>query len=306
MQVLSFFTNRGLFRCNRGQKIDLSASSENENELSIREEVDKILDKCLTRDTVSGDLTANVDLSILLENAHILTKDGIYEEAYKDRINSYITPKDIEIAEKADDMIRAFINAERKLRARLKLNYILAGATSSRLDEAINTLAESDEIDIPLIVYTEALIDKELIRCGGPTSLSEADRTSVPKTNQITLDILRMIRKRLQAELRLQAEDKNHLRLLAQLTAENNIQIRELLLKQNLIKVEDLDEFNNLLDTAIIHISENDNVEGQAGMLEKLRDIRVSVQRQQTWLRTGLQDEEDQFSTSPEDYLDSI
>ena len=64
----------------------------------------------------------------------------------------------------------SFISAERKKRSRLKLNYILAGAAESRLDDTIKLLRQSEELDNELLIYIDSLIKKELLKVVGPNS----------------------------------------------------------------------------------------------------------------------------------------
>ncbi|RYG94326.1 hypothetical protein EON65_57660, partial [archaeon] len=83
------------------------------------------------------------------------------------------------------------------------MNYVLAGATSGRLDQAIQMLIETEEIDDDLLVFIDYLVEKEQARSNGgkysplypPPTPSSSAMSSSP-----TLDVLLMIQRRLRAE----------------------------------------------------------------------------------------------------------
>ena len=106
--------------------------------LSIQEEIRSIVD---VFKTAEGGM-ASVDPTILTENAHILTKSRHYETVMEDIIRACVTSKEVAKIEAIDSFLRGFIVSERKQRSRLKLNYIIAGASSNRLDESIQMLAD--------------------------------------------------------------------------------------------------------------------------------------------------------------------
>lgn len=106
--------------------------------LSIQEEIRSIVDVFKTADGGMG----TVDPTILTENAHILTKGRYYEIVMEDIVRDCVTSKEVAKIEAIDSFIRGFIVSERKQRSRLKLNYIMAGASSNRLDESIKMLSD--------------------------------------------------------------------------------------------------------------------------------------------------------------------
>jgi hypothetical protein len=106
--------------------------------LSIQEEIRSIVEVFKTADGGVG----SVDPSILTDNAHILTKSKFYEIVMEDIIRGCVTSKEVTKIEAIDSFLRGFIVSERKQRSRLKLNYIIAGASSNRLDESIQMLAD--------------------------------------------------------------------------------------------------------------------------------------------------------------------
>lgn len=296
-------------RCftNRIQSTELNLPESSGAELSFRQEIDKVIDSCIVYDPVYRKLTAQVDTALLIDKAHLLARSGLYEEAIRDRMNSYTVPSELEVVERVDAQLRAFVASERKSRARLKLNYIMAGATTNRLEQAIEVLVESDEVDDELLAYTDAVIAKEAVRGGGPAALAEDDRSYVQGANKAALDVLQLVRKRLRAEQMLQQDGREELRLLARLTAEPSLEVRELLIRRSLTRVEQVEAFSALLKDALAHFSRNQSasdLSSQVGTLERLRDVSVSLDRLGARLRTGLRDDS-QYSTSPEDYLDS-
>jgi len=59
-----------------------------------------------------------------------------------DLLQSSASMDDTRKIEQVDVIIRGFVLSERKVRSRQKMNYILAGASTNRLDSAIRTLSE--------------------------------------------------------------------------------------------------------------------------------------------------------------------
>ena len=60
--------------------------------------------------------------------------------------------------EAIDAFLGGFVASERKQRARLKLNYVIAGASTNRLDQSIRLLADSDEIDDSLLAFIDRCV----------------------------------------------------------------------------------------------------------------------------------------------------
>ena len=73
---------------------------------------------------------------------------------------------DIAIIERVDAFLTGFISSERKARSKLKLNYIIAGASSNRMESAIGMLSETDQIDDDLLMFIDALIRKKKVSSG--------------------------------------------------------------------------------------------------------------------------------------------
>jgi hypothetical protein len=124
--------------------------------------------------TAEGGISS-VSPVILMENAHILTKGRLYEYVMEKTIEECDNKKDISKIEAVDSFMKGFIVSERKQRSRLKMNYMMAGASSNRLDDAIALLSESDEIDDSLVNYVDSLIKKEMLRAAGPAATEESE-----------------------------------------------------------------------------------------------------------------------------------
>jgi hypothetical protein len=105
---------------------------------SIQEEIKDFVRSIVA---LKGGVNA-VDPSILTDTAHILSKGRYYEVAIEDIVRECVTAGQVAKVEAVDAFLRGFIVSERKQRSRLKLNYILAGAASNRLEESITMLAD--------------------------------------------------------------------------------------------------------------------------------------------------------------------
>jgi hypothetical protein len=116
--------------------------------------------------TVIDDLLANylksnkIDPIILSDNSYLLTNEA-YSVVMSDLLNSCEDLKSVKVLEYLDSVIRSFIVSEKKSRSRLKLNYLVSGASSNRLEEAIELLSSTDEIDDELLVYIDSFIDRK-------------------------------------------------------------------------------------------------------------------------------------------------
>ena len=113
-----------------------------ENELSsMKEEINYIIDDIIEKGRNSKDLLS-LDPTILLENSHIITKGRLYEEVMLDKMKETSNLHDTKELERVDALLKGFITTERKARARMKMNYMLAGAGTNRLEEAIQLLSD--------------------------------------------------------------------------------------------------------------------------------------------------------------------
>jgi hypothetical protein len=113
----------------------------NDNEIEVQTIRDDIKDIIKMFVTAAGGISS-VSPAILMENAHILTKGRLYEYVMEKTIEECDNKKDISKIEAVDAFMKGFIVSERKQRSRLKMNYMMAGASSNRLDDAIALLSE--------------------------------------------------------------------------------------------------------------------------------------------------------------------
>ena len=208
---------------------------------------------------------------------------------------------DIAIIERVDAFLSGFISSERKSRSKMKLNYIIAGASSNRLESAVNLLSETDQIDDDLILFIDSLIRKKnqspknnhmagtnyddeglpnpygtrprmLTEEGDLTQESDDDPIGLAEGKDATA-VLQMVRKRLMAEIR--TIDKPEVRLLSTLLMENTDKYSELM-RASLKKVEEMERFETFLVNGIQHLSTDHAMENNEDCRAEMSDSSVS------------------------------
>lgn len=190
----------------------------------------------------------------------------------------------------------------------------IPGASSSRLEEAIELLHDSDEIDDHLLLYIDNLIKKELIKTVGPVATREDDEDSITGIGKTTIDILRMVERWLLAQVKMNSQFD--VKLLAKVLNMNDEIGQEALLKQSLSTVASIDAFYTFVADGIDHLNEksmtsysiNDeviakpqdkkSVELSVDTTEKMKNIMILVDKIKVTLRTGLKDPDDVFARS--------
>ena len=112
--------------------------------LSIKDEIAAVIGIFLSTDeaTLREKGLNSMAYADLMERSYILCKGRIYESIMDDLLQSSASMDDTRKIEQVDVIIRGFVLSERKVRSRQKMNYILAGASTNRLDSAIRTLSE--------------------------------------------------------------------------------------------------------------------------------------------------------------------
>ena len=105
-------------------------------------EIPSLLQTLFVMELNTPNQLSRTDPTVLIDNAHILTKGHFYETCMQDMLSQCSSPRETRAAERVDAFVRGFVVSERKARARMKVDYILAGASSNRLDEAIHLLSE--------------------------------------------------------------------------------------------------------------------------------------------------------------------
>lgn len=113
----------------------------------------------------------------------------------------------------------------------------------------------SDEIDDGLLAYIESLISKELLRVGGPAATEDIE-DSLKGVGKDTIGILRMVKRRLEAERRVGG--RQDVKLLSKLLAEPELENRELMLRRSFSKIEEIEEFAEFLASGIDHLLSTD------------------------------------------------
>jgi len=203
--------------------------------------------------------------------------------------------------ERVDKFLNGYIKTERKSRCRLKVNYILAGASSNRFEESILLLSECDEIDDDLIDYIDGLIKKSIVNNNGPLGMIDYEDNDIEDNNNVTIDVLRMIQRRLLAEK--QTKGDVNLKLLAQLLNESSTKLRESLLNESLNTMEKIESFTQYINDGIQHMLQRTNekkIQSTPSLsddtLEKMKDILYSVETLFKKLKS-----ENLFSTNSDD-----
>lgn len=258
---------------------------------TVEEEIDEVVG-IYTAAEASPEGIGAVNPTLLLDTAHFLVKGRLYEKVMKRRIEGSETPEQAARLESVDRFLHGFVQAERKSRSRLKVNYIMAGAASGRLDDSIELLHEADEIDEDLLLYLSSLLGKQLLRSGGPTAESDRDLPA-GGSGQQSIEVLRLVYKRLEAQLK--TRGNKELALLARVVAEDHPERREALLRARLSKVEDMEDFAFFLQDGIQHMTkaasagggegqgqgqgENQGQGQTVGQLERIKDVLLSVQQ---------------------------
>lgn len=280
----------------------LGATRSENTASTIEEDIEQILDLYLTAETKKmkeeGGGLQSVSPTVLMENAAFLCKGRLYEKVIKRRMETSASAEEAGLLQRVDSFMLGFIKSERKSRSRLKVNYIIAGATSNRLDRSIDLLHEADEIDEDLMQYISGLIKRQTLRLGGPAAESEDD---LPLgTGKNAIEILKMIYKRLEAQMKTQG--KAELILLAKLMLEQDPSRREDILKDQLYKVEDMENFAFFVESGIEHLTMNASSQDQqvsVGKVERMKDILLSAKSRLQFY----QNQNEVFSTRKEEDL---
>jgi hypothetical protein len=157
-----------------------------------------------------------------------------------------------------------------------------------------------------LIDYLDGLIKKSIVSNNGPLGLIDYEDNEDKEDNEIeddniTIDVLRMIQRRLLAEK--QTKGDINLKLLAQLLNEQSTKLRESLLYKSLNSMEKIESFTQYMNDGIQHMSQRTNekkIESTPSLsddtLEKMKDILYSVETLFKKLKS-----ENLFSTNSDD-----
>ena len=322
-----------------------SSEGSDESALTLKEEIFEIVSamvrNSMSKSKISGSKQPPflVPPSLLGEFSHVLVQGRLYEEVINEQISDATSPFMVAHIEEIDSQMRAFITAERRSRTRLKLNYILAGATKNQMDQCIQMLHDSGELDRDLLIYLENLIKKELLKTIGPGAMLDYDdsgsdekndgdsmvvarkppppleQSLVPGLGKDTIDVMRMVQRRIRAQQLAEAmEGAEYLKLLAVVIREEDSEERRSLLKGVLRKVEDLDAFHDFVTDGISYIKDteaeassnpNPNNKGTVlgpGTPERMQGVLLELDLLRSTLGTGLKDTEVEYSTELDEY----
>jgi hypothetical protein len=121
----------------------MTTDSETFSEASVQSSITSIVYSLFAAELNAPEAgTLKIEPTLLVESSHILAKGRFYELCMQDLLSTCSSVREVKAAERVDAYLRGFVVAERRSRARMKVNYILAGATSNRLDQAIGLLSE--------------------------------------------------------------------------------------------------------------------------------------------------------------------
>ena len=256
-----------------------SEEQEQDDIFSIEDEVKSIIKVFLTseRDNKEEGFRS-VSPSVLIDNSFILAKGRVYEKIMSDLLQNS-NPTELCVLERIDEFLSGFIQAERKSRSRLKLNYIISGASSGRLEDAIKLLSESEEIDSDLLSYIDGLIRRKMNDSNNihetkynddgtivDNSYDHGDDDTIANGDD-ALSVLKMVRKRLDAEIKMPGQ--TNLRLLAMLLAEKDTEKHKVLLKENLHKVQEIERFEVFVRKGIDHFIDSSKTSDKKTNIEE-------------------------------------
>jgi hypothetical protein len=145
------------------------------------------------------------------------------------------------------------------------------------------------------------LIKKSIVNNNGPLGMIDYEDNDIEDNNNVTIDVLRMIQRRLLAEK--QTKGDVNLKLLAQLLNESSTKLRESLLNKSLNTMEKIESFTQYINDGIQHMSQRTNekkIQSTPSLsddtLEKMKDILYSVETLFKKLKS-----ENLFSTNSDD-----
>jgi hypothetical protein len=192
---------------------------------TITEEISDIVDFYIEKSRISSLSTINP--TILSENAHLLTQSRYYEDVMQRKLAICTDPDEVRSLEALNAFLLGFINSERRNRSRLKVSYILSAIMTQppRIDEAMDLLSESGEIDSHLLTYLDSLVEKQMKKSLGMVIASEEDvsEEELSGIGKVTVKTLRTIQKRLRVEY--ETKGKPEVKVLAKLLAEGDPEV---------------------------------------------------------------------------------
>lgn len=109
----------------------------------FHEDVSNLVDIVIRHASHNKDFS-RLDHKLLIDSAHLLAKSNIYEEVMQKRLLAAASNSpELRVIQSADAFLKGFVQSERTQRAKLKVNYLLAGAQTGRLEQAVSLLKET-------------------------------------------------------------------------------------------------------------------------------------------------------------------
>ena len=153
-----------------------------------------------------------------------------------------------------------------------------------------------------------------MIKTVGPVATREDDEDNITGIGKTTIDVLRMVERRLLAQVKMKSQFE--VKLLAKVLNINDEIEQEALLKASLSTIASIEAFYAFVADGIEHLNEksmtsyniNDEViakpqdkksgELSVDTIEKMKNIMILIDKIKLTLRTGLKDPDDVFARS--------
>lgn len=176
--------------------------------------------------------------AILDEYMSSLLKRGLYRQAIAERLAKVRSGEDQEALTRVDAYLTGYLGQESRRASRKKVSIILSAAMEGpeELDDCVQTLQKEDLLDSDLTEYVASLVTAEANR-GTQSSL---------------LKVLKMVRDRIQAELK--TESRPEVRTLARALQIEDAAERKKFLQHAFTKLEELDEFVKFVEEGIEYL----------------------------------------------------
>ncbi len=116
-----------------------SVSKVQEMTKSVTLQIETIVDSLLEGVKADTSFITTLHPQVIVDNAHVLAKGRLYESVIAKKLNGNSTVTHVD---QVDSLLRGFVTSERKRRSRLKVDYLLAGAASQRLEDGVKMLVD--------------------------------------------------------------------------------------------------------------------------------------------------------------------
>ncbi|CAN0432705.1 unnamed protein product [Ectocarpus sp. 12 AP-2014] len=173
--------------------------------------------------------------AVIDEYMESLLKRGIFRQTMDERLAKVRSGEEREALARVDSYMTGFLGHEWRKASRKKVSVILSAAAEGpmELDDCVQTLGKADLLDSDLTEYVASLITAEERKC----------------VKSVLLKVLKTVRDRIQAELRMGARPE--IRTLARALAIEDGGRRKEFLQHAFPKLEELDEFVKFVEEGI-------------------------------------------------------